>query len=450
MPDLQNRRLYRLRALSWSCALLLLEKGTCAHGDATSVRRLGGTRPWWTSRTAASVAAEAAAAALPFLAAPAKMSFLQPTVASTESARAAKTVPVPPFRLPQKTWMPWPQPFSDMQTPAKDPRPGQALEIYSEPRNDTGQAPFQFPTHASRGKEGREASDNAGDETADGALALSLLGLGLWIALSALLVIRFVQSEKRREIMLRFWRAIDANPELRRAVEEEAGGAPLPQYPRRPGLHRFFRACCVALLVTVGLHIVFFVGRTPVPAGEGEGGSEGGGGKGGGGSGGGSGLPLDPTSDDGTAGNNPVVGIVVLSLLLASVILIIRGLYMACCASSSSFPASSAPYGPEGGPARWDTEAGAGVHPVAVTPYVSLHSTGCNSGGWVWGGSPFLGEAQEVYYVGVAVPESTSPRSGQDPGRSGPTAEEAGGEEGAPPPYSSALQTMPESSTSVV
>jgi hypothetical protein len=88
--------------------------------------------------------------------------------------------------------------------------------------------------------------------------------LGLWIALSALLVIRFVQSEKRREVMLRFWRAIDANPELRRAVEEEAGGAPLPQYPRRPGLHRFFRACCVALLVTVGLHIVFYMGRTPV------------------------------------------------------------------------------------------------------------------------------------------------------------------------------------------
>jgi len=316
------------------------------------------------------------------------------------------------------------------------------------------------------GTGGGDAPYDGDDETTDGVLALSLLGLICWISLSALLVARFIQTEKRREQMLRFWHAIDTNPDLRHAVEQGAGGGPFPKFPRHAGLHRFLRATAVALAVTVGLNLVLFMGRAPVPSAEGgkDGGGAGGGGEGGGGTGEGErggDMPLDLTGmgDDGTSGNNPVMGVVVLFLLLASLVLIARGLYAACCTSS---PPSSLPSSSSGGQQNYPGSVGGSyepVHPSTVTPYVSMHgnSSSSNNNSSSNSSSP----AQDVYYVGVPIlptsapslfPSSSSSSSSQqqqqEQQQQGGT--EEGMEEGAPPPYSAALVAAPASTAMVV
>ena len=282
---------------------------------------------------------------------------------------------------------------------------------------------------------GGNAPFDGDDEATDSVLAISLLCLCLWIGLSAMLVAAFVQQEKRRELMLRFWSAIDTHPDLRRAVEHAAGGTPFPKAPRHTGLHRFLRATAVALTVTVGLNIVLFVSRPPVPPGSdatAEGGDNAGGDN----------LPLDPTADDGT-GTAPVLGVVFVLLFVASLLLIARGIHAACCASrqrasnsSSSHQQDTASSYPGNGSGTYEP-----VNPT-VTPYIPMH-----------GGSstPPPGQA---YYVGVPIAPlapsaATAPSLQQEVGGGGGGGGGGEEEESAPPPYSAALAAATNTATVV-
>lgn len=272
------------------------------------------------------------------------------------------------------------------------------------------------------------------DETTDSMLAISLLGLCLWIGLSALIVTAFIQQEKRRELMLKFWHAIDQNPSLRAAVEREAGGIAFPKMPRHAGLHRFLRAMAVALAVTVGLNIVLFAARPPGSEMDGSGDDSGGAGENGGGSGGGD-VPMDPTSDDGSM--NPLLGVVFVMLFVASLVLIARGLHAACCASRNNFSASSSSNGGNSSNNNNTTassypgnsQANGGTYePVpTVTPYVSMphpHTP-----------TPTHTNTHPAYSVGVPV--ASAPPQGE-----GGRAQGQDDEEGAPPPYSAALAAV--------
>jgi len=306
-----------------------------------------------------------------------------------------------------------------------------------------------------------DAPYDGDDETTDGVMALSLLGLLCWISFSALLVACFVQTEKRREEMLRFWRAIDSNPDLRQAVEQAAGGGAFPKFSKHAGLYRFLRAIAVALIVTVGLNLVFFMGQTPVPSaagGKGDGGGEGEGGTGGRGNI----SPLDPTGmgDEGTSDSTPVMGMVVLILLLASTVLLARGLYAVCCSTSSSLPSiSCGGQQPYPGTVSGNYEP---VHPATVTPYISMHGNSSSSGSTISNSSP----VQEVYYMGVHVLPTSTPslrssspsfthsqqqqQQQQQPQQQLEERQEEEIEEGAPPPYSAALVAAPASTATVV
>jgi hypothetical protein len=64
---------------------------------------------------------------------------------------------------------------------------------------------------------------NAGDEMTDedGASVLAIgLALLTWLVLSVVVVSSFVRAEKRRETLLRLWRAVHEHPQLKHVVEQ--------------------------------------------------------------------------------------------------------------------------------------------------------------------------------------------------------------------------------------
>lgn len=68
---------------------------------------------------------------------------------------------------------------------------------------------------------------NAGDEMTDedGASVLAIgLALLTWLVLSLLVVSSFVRAEKRRETLLRLWRAVHEHPQLKHVVEQVSQG----------------------------------------------------------------------------------------------------------------------------------------------------------------------------------------------------------------------------------
>lgn len=140
-------------------------------------------------------------------------------------------------------------------------------------------------------------------------------------------------------------------------------------------------------------------------------------------------MPLNPTADDGS-GSAPILGVVLVILFVASLVLIARGITVACCASrqqrsnhpetssSSSYPGSSGTYEP--------------VHP-AVTPYIPMHAGNT---------TPVSGQA---YYVGVPIAPLAPSAATAPPLQEGEEVEE----ESAPPPYSAALAAATNTATVV-
>lgn len=259
--------------------LSLLPIMTEAERNFKSVRRQTG-QPRLTR--AAAGAAAAATAPLPFLAMPGKDSILKPTFDETVGIQEPFLPSIDHVRnkgallLPSMADMESLSPYEGTEV-VFHPHPPPDADTFTKAEFDEFQdEDDDEPTADPDGTSG-DAPYDGDDETTDGVLALSLLGLLCWISLSGLLVVCFIRTEKRRERMLRFWRAIDTNPDLRRSVEQAAGGEPFPKFTRHAGLHRFLRAIAMALVVTVGLNLVFYMGQSPVPSavgGKGEGGGK--------------------------------------------------------------------------------------------------------------------------------------------------------------------------------
>lgn len=274
---------------------------------------------------------------------------------------------------------------------------------------------------SSEGGSGSPFDDQVLDET----LGFSLLALTLWAVASALLVAGFIRQERRQALLLRFWGAIHARPELKRAVEQAAGGhAAFPAPPRHSVLRRFLRATAIALVVTFGLNLVLMTATTNATTSGGTGDDDGGSGGGSGGSGsggdaGGGSDPFDPSSADGAI--NPLLAVVFALLFGASTYLVVRGLHACFCRGASDD----------------EEETGAGYAPLAVD---ASNGNGNGTTGASAAGVPVPSSTASAYFIGIPVVPSSSSSPSAPPHT--PRSEQAQEDE-APPPYSAAAGAVP-------